>query len=101
MIDRRRWPSATPASASTKVPLSSGPRWAIARHMAWTRAVASALEDAALASKRPAMPHTLPRTLQSICTFQVSTDADLGQAALPEMARTVSRIIRRVAVEGT
>src|SRR5262245_14828541 len=60
MIESLRWPSAMPAAASTKVPLSSGPRWAMARLIASTRAFASSAEDAALASRKPAIPHTHP-----------------------------------------
>src|SRR5207247_1379552 len=53
MIESRRMPSAT--SGATKYPLSSGPRWTIASHMARTARPPSSAPSGHPAN--PAMPH--------------------------------------------
>ncbi len=58
MIDSRRWPSATPARASTQDPLSSGPRWCRTSAILLARAVSSSPDRVPEQSTNPAMPHT-------------------------------------------
>src|ERR1039457_4364680 len=57
MMARRVWPKAIPASASTKTPLASGPRWASFPAMAPASAASSWVPERHPRSRKPAMPH--------------------------------------------
>src|SRR5437763_10442524 len=56
-MDKRRWPRARPALASSQIPLSSGPRWVRVAVIRLILADISSAGAAALASRKPASPH--------------------------------------------
>src|SRR5437763_65813 len=66
MIERRRWPSATPSRASDQQPASSGPRWRMAEVI--RPSTESADSSSPPGAQKPASPHTgaNPPTARSV-----------------------------------
>src|SRR5262249_27549671 len=57
MMESRVWPKPIPASASTKTPRASGPRWASFAAMPPAIASSSCVPGRRSSSRKPAMPH--------------------------------------------